>query len=150
MENPAKFHPVILWGDIKRAENSLLPLLERYGKTKLVFTRDLITLGMYLKALEKQVAYPNVLVVTDVRIEKVGANIIDISSFPVLIGPLAGKEYGYYDGDWHACTTIGELKDKVPRNATALWTPQGTTYNFPSVLGHHLSCNGECEDKCWW
>lgn len=146
----SKFLPVILWGDVSRAENSLLPLLAHYDKTKLVVTRDVTAIGKYVEMLDKQVAYPNVLVITDVRIEKVAANIIDLSTIPIPIGPLAGKKHGYYDGQWHAFESLDELKDKITLNASALWTPQGTTYNFPSVLGHHLSCNGKCEDKCWW
>lgn len=143
--------PIILFGEVDNKAHMALALLQHFGKTRLVATRDVATVSHYLEVMSKDVAYPDVLVVTDLSVKKVGPNIINIEDVALPIGPLTGRKYGWHDGnEWHGADSADQLRDAVSKTATTLWTPQGTTYNFPLVLGHHLSCNGKCEDKCWW
>ena len=148
----SKYHPVILHGGANNDnEQSVLALLQKYNKTRLVAAATVAELGQYIQAFERDIAYPDVLAIVPFEIKNAKhPNVISLASIPTIKGQLANNQYAYYDDGWHGCSSLDELKEEVTSSATALFSPEGTTYIFTDVLGHHLSCNGKCGNKCWW
>jgi hypothetical protein len=148
----SKYHPVILHSGANNQEGqSVLALLQEYNKTKLIGIKDVRQLGAFIESFKNDIAFPDILAITPFEIKNAKhPNVIPLASVPTIKGQLANSPYAYYDDGWHGCSKLDELKEEVTKTATALFSPEGTTYVFTDVLGHHLSCNGKCGNKCWW